>query len=156
MAKKTSEPQPIENAVTLDDLRQQSEILAPDMPTMLGRFGFGSSIGENYAGEAAVPIETAAEFLGKLESAKNVKSRRWTAYQAYLQERRAEIAAKRREKAQKQREALIARGKKVAESAAKAKAKAKAEAEAVLAAEAAKNADEEPLTFDEWQANNGD
>ena len=90
MAKKT-EPQPIKEAmVTLDDLRQQSGILAPDMTTMLGRYGFGDHIGENYAGKASVPIETAAEFLGKLESARDVKSRRWTAYQAYLQERRAQ------------------------------------------------------------------
>jgi len=72
MAKKTSDPQPIMDAVTLVDLRLQSEILDPSMEVMLGRFGLGNKIGENYAGESAVPVETAAEFLGKYDEAKNV------------------------------------------------------------------------------------
>lgn len=151
MAEKT-ELQQIVDAVTLDDLRQQSGIMAPDMTVMLDRHGYGKHIGKNYAGEASVPIETAAEFLGKLESEKDVKSRRWTAYQSYLQKRRQEIAAKRREKAQKEIEALEARHRKMADQAAKAKVQARE----VLAAEAAKNADQEPLAFDEWDAQHGD
>ncbi len=151
MAKKKTEV--IEKAVTLDDLRISSGIIAPDMTTMLDRYGYGDQIGENYAGKSSVPVETAAEFLGEFNSASDIKSKRWVAYQSYLQKRRQEIAAKRREKTQKQQDALIARDKKVAEQVAKAKAEVKA---AALAAEAAKNPDDEPLTFDEWDEQYGD
>ncbi len=153
MAKKKTELEVIENAVTLDDLRISSGILSPDMTVMLDRYGYGDQIGENYEGKSSVPVETAAEFLGKFNSANDIKSKRWTAYQAYLQKRRAELAAKRREKTQKQQDALIAREKKMVEQAAKARADVKA---AALAAEAAKNPDEEPLSFDDWEAKYGD
>ena len=151
MAKKV-ETQLIKERVTLDQLKVQSGIIAPDMTEMLSRYGYGDHIGENYEGKSSIPVETAAEFLGKFNSASDIKSKRWTAYQAYLQKRRAELAAKRREKTQKQQDALIARDKKVAEQVAKAKAEVKA---AAIAAEAAKN-DDEPLTFDEWDAKYGD
>lgn len=151
MAKRQTATEPIKDAVSLSELKSQSEILFPDMTTMLNRYGLGDSIGKDYTGTDAVSVETAAEFLTRYDEDKAVKSAKWSRYQEYLQERRAKLAQKRREKAQKQREAFEAQQKKLTDQARKDAARKLAAIEAA----AAKSEEAKPLSFSEWERKNG-
>ena len=135
-------------AVTLDELRVETGILDPTMQTMLTRYGYVDEIGEDYKGQSAVPIETAARFVAAYEDEKTQDAGKWKAYQRYLREQREVARRARREQAKAKREASEARQKKDQEAARAAAAEAKAELQASA------DADREP-TFEEWQAQNG-
>ena len=125
MARKKTE---ISDAVTLNELTRQAQVVDPPIEVMLDRYGYAEEIGVDEYGMAAVPVETASEFLGAYEEAKVSRSRKWDAYQEFLQDRRVAIS----------RAALDARR------------------EAEIHRQAAKVVDDEAPTFEEWEAEHGD
>ncbi len=124
MADKKNE---IEDAVTLYELTRRSQIVEPPIETMLERFGFADAIGVNDTGAAAVPVEVAAQFLGKYEDVTASRARQRSAYESFLRERKLDIA----------RAAIDARQ------------------EAEVQRQANQVVDEGAPTFEEWEAQNG-
>ena len=124
MVKKKNE---IADAMTLDELRRQSQVYEPPIEVMLERFGFADAIGVNDTGGAAVPVEVASEFLGAYQEATASRARQRSAYEAFLMERKVNIA----------RAAIDARQ------------------EAEVQRQANTVVDNDAPTFDEWEAQNG-
>lgn len=118
----------ISDAVTLDELKRQSQILEPPIEVMLERFGYGNVIGVNDTGFAAVPVEVAAQFLGAYEDATASRARQRSTYEKFLMERRVAIV----------------------------RAEFEAEREAEVQRQAKRVVDDEAPTFDEWKSDRGD
>ncbi len=117
----------IADAMTLAELQRQSQVYEPPIETMLERYGFADAIGVNDTGGAAVSVEVASEFLGAYADATASRARKRSAYEAFLMERRVDIA----------RAAIEARQ------------------EAEVQRQANSVVDEDAPTFDEWGAQNG-
>ncbi len=124
MAKKKTE---ISDAVTLRELKAQSQIMEPPIEVMLERFGYAEQIGVNDTGQAAVPVEVASEFLGDYQKANGSRARQRSAYEAFLRERKLTIS----------------------------RAALDAEREAEVQRRAAQVVDEDAPTFEEWRADHG-
>ncbi len=124
MVKKQNE---IPDAMTLAELRRQSQVYEPPIETMLERFGFADQIGVDATGAVAVPVEVASEFLGAYQEATASRVRKRSAYESFIRERKVDIA----------RTAIDAR------------------LEAEVQRQANQVVDEDAPTFDEWEAQNG-
>ena len=118
----------ISDAVTLDELKRQSQIVEPPIEVMLERFGFAGEIGVNDYGFATVPVEVAAQFLGAYEDATASRARQRSAYEKFLNERRVAIV----------------------------RAEFEARHEAEVQRQAKRVVDDEAPTFEEWKADRGD
>ena len=125
MAKKKNE---ISDAVSLYELKAQSQIVEPPIEVMLERFGYGKDIGVNDVGMAAVPVEVAAQFLNTYEQARVSRSHQRNAYEGFLRERKLAIS----------------------------RAAIEAEHEAEVQRQANSVVDDDAPTFAEWKAEHGD
>jgi hypothetical protein len=117
----------IADAMTLDELRRQSQVYDPPIEVMLERFGFADQIGVNATGGVAISVEVASEFLGAYEASKTSRARKRSAYEAFLRERKMDIA----------RAAIDARQ------------------EAEVQRQANNVVDEDAPSFEDWETQNG-
>ncbi len=117
----------ISDAITLYELKAQSQIMEPPIEVMLERFGYGDEIGVDGTGAAAIPVEVASEFIGAYEASNTSRARQRAGYEVFLRERKMDIA----------RAAIDARQ------------------EAEVQRQANQVVDEDAPTFEEWEAQNG-
>ncbi len=115
MARVSSKPGPIVNAITLGELRTKTGIIAPPLDVVLARYGFDDEIGVDLYGEAAVDVEVAARFLSDYAQAAASRQSKLESYKQHLREKRAaEKKAADRKNAKRTRRPRAERAEKAA------------------------------------------